>query len=129
MSAPASFRIDYRRQGSLLRAHVTGVNGTLETTLAYWMSLAEEVRRDLPRALLVIDDMEGDPPPPEQIAEFVQAMIGQGFEDVRVAYVEAHCQQIPEVEFGEILAREQGFDARVFGNETDATVWLRHGMC
>ena len=128
MNAPASFRIDYRRHGSLLRAHVTGVNGTLATTVAYWMALAEEVRRDPPRALLVVDDMEGDPPPPEQIAEFVQAMVGQGFENVRVAYVEAHSQQIPEVEFGEILAREQGFDARVFGNETDATMWLRHGM-
>jgi ketopantoate hydroxymethyltransferase len=128
MTAPTSFRIDYQRHGSLLRAHVTGVNGTLETTLAYWMSLAEEVRRDRPRNLLVVDDMEGDPPPPEQLAEFVQAMVGMGFEGVRVAYVEAHAQQIPEVEVGEILAREQGFDARVFGNETDASLWLRHGL-
>ncbi len=128
MSAPTSFSIDYHRQGSLLRAHVTGINGTLETTLAYWMALAEEIRRDRPRNLLVVDDMEGDPPPPEQLAEFVQAMVGLGFEGVRVAYVEAHAQQIPEVEHGEILAREQGFDARVFGNETDAALWLRHGM-
>ena len=128
MSAPSSFNIDYHRNGSLLRAHVTGVNGTLETTLAYWMSLAEEVRRERPRSLLVVDDMEGDPPPPEQLAEFVQAMVGLGFEGVRVAYVEAHDQQIPLVEHGEILAREQGFDARVFSNETDAALWLRHGM-
>ena len=128
MTAPASFRIDYHRQGSLLRAHVTGINGTLETTLACWMALAEEVRRDRPRSLLVVDDMEGDPPPPEQLAQFVQAMVGLGFEGVRVAYVEAHAQQIPEVELGEILAREQGFDARVFGSETDASLWLRHGM-
>lgn len=128
MSAPTSFSIDYHRNGSLLRAHVTGVNGTLETTLAYWMSLAEEVRRERPRSLLVVDDMDGDPPSPEQLAQFVQAMIGLGFEGVRVAYVEAHAQQIPEVEHGEILAREQGFDARVFGNESDAALWLRHGM-
>lgn len=128
MSAPTSFSIDYHRQGSLLRARVTGINGTLETTLAYWMALAEEIRRDRPRNLLVVDDMEGDPPPPEQLAEFVQAMVGLGFEGVRVAYVEAHAQQIPEVEHGEILAREQGFDARVFGNEPDAALWLRHGM-
>ena len=26
------------------------------------------------------------------------------------------------------LAREQGFDARVFGNEADARIWLRHGV-
>jgi hypothetical protein len=128
MNAPSAFSIEYHRQGSLLRAHVTGVNGTLETTMAYWMSMAEEVRRERPRSLLVVDDMEGEPPPPEQLAQFVQAMVGLGFEGVRVAYVEAHAQQIPEVEHGEILAREQGFDARVFGNETDAVLWLRHGM-
>lgn len=128
MSAPASFKIEYQRNGSLLRAHVTGINGTLQTTLAYWMALAEEIRRDPPPCLLVVDDMEGDPPPPEQIAEFVKAMVGMGFEGVRVAYVEAHAQQFPQVEYGEILARAQGFNARVFGNETDAALWLRHGM-
>ena len=103
MPAP-SFRIDYSRDGDLLRAHVTGVNGTLETTLACWMALAAELRREPPGALLVVDDMEGEPPPPEQLAQFVQAMVGMGFEGVRVAYVEAHAEQIPEVEFGEILA-------------------------
>lgn len=128
MNAPTSFRIDYQRQGSLLRAHVTGVNGTLETTLACWMALAEEVCRDRPRNLLVVDDMDGDPPPPEQLVEFVQAMVGIGFEGVRVAYVEAHAKQIPQVEVAEILAREQGFDARVFGQEADAAIWLRHGI-
>jgi hypothetical protein len=82
MNAPSAFSIEYHRQGSLLRAHVTGVNGTLETTMAYWMSMAEEVRRERPRSLLVVDDMEGEPPPPEQLAQFVQAMVGLGFEGV-----------------------------------------------
>jgi len=127
MSTPP-FRIDYSRDGELLRAHVTGVNGTLETTLACWMALSVELRREPSGALLVVDDMEGEPPPPEQLAQFVRAMTGRGFEGVRVAYVEAHPEQIPAVEFGEILAREQGFDARVFGNEADARVWLRHGV-
>ncbi|QIL20463.1 hypothetical protein [Thermomonas sp. HDW16] len=125
----AAFHIDYSREGELLRAHVTGVNGTLETTLAYWTALAAELRLgQVPKSLLVVDDMEGDPPPPEQLEQFVQAMVGMGFEGVRVAYVEAHAQQIPEVEYGEILARERGFDARVFGSEAAARIWLRHGI-
>ena len=100
------FHIDYGRDGDLLRAHVTGVNGTLGTTMAYWAALAAELRRDPGvKALLVVDDMEGEPPPPEQLAQFVQAMVGLGFEGVPVAYVEAHAEQIPAVEFGEILAR------------------------
>ena len=126
MAGPA-FRIDYSRDGELLRAHVAGVNGNLETTLAYWTAIAAELQRERPRALLVVDDMEGEPPPPEQLAQFVQAMRGLGFEAMRVAYVEAHVAQIPELELAEILARESGFDARVFGNEMDARIWLRHG--
>lgn len=125
--APSPYRIGYRREGRLLRAHFTGTNGSLETTLACWNELAGEVRRQPPGALLVVDDMEGEPPPPEQIAQFVQAMVGQGFEGVRVAYVEAHAHQIPDVEHGEILAREIGFDARVFADEDAARVWLHYG--
>lgn len=127
MDAPR-FEIAYSREDDLLRAHVTGVNGTLETTVAYWTALASELRRETPAALLVVDDMEGEPPPPDQLAQFVQAMVGMGFEGVRVAYVEAHAQQIPLVEVGEILARERGFEVRVFGDEQAARIWLRHGM-
>ncbi len=122
------FTIDYTRERDLLRAHVTGVNGTLETTIAYWTALAAELQRDPPVALLVVDDMEGEPPPPEQLEQFVQAMVGMGFEGVRVAYVEAHADQIPQVEVGEILARERGFEVRVFGDEQAARIWLRHGV-
>lgn len=127
MDAPR-FRIDYTREGDVLRAHVTGVNGTLETTVAYWTALAAELQRNPPAALLVVDDMEGEPPPPEQLEQFVQAMVGLGFEGVRVAYVEAHADQIPQVEVGEILARERGFEVRVFGDEQAARIWLRHGV-
>lgn len=127
MDAPR-FRIDYTREGDVLRAHVTGVNGTLETTVAYWTALAAELQRDPPAALLVVDDMEGEPPPPDQLEQFVQAMVGLGFEGVRVAYVEAHADQIPQVEVGEILARERGFEVRVFGDEQAARIWLRHGV-
>jgi hypothetical protein len=129
VSDPAlPFRIGFQREGELLRAHVTGINGSLETTLAYWSVLAEEVRRQRPASLLVLDDMEGEPPSPEQLELFVHAMAGMGFEGVRVAYVEAHANQIAQVEVGEILARERGYDVRVFGDERAARIWLRHGM-
>ena len=110
-----------------LRAWVTGTNGTLETTLAYWRTIAEEVRRLSPSGLLVVDDMDGLPPPPEQLLQFVQAMRGQGMEAVRIAYVEKHAEQIPDVEFAGLLANENGFDARVFPDEDAAVRWLRYG--
>lgn len=63
------------------------------------------------------DDMEGEPPPPDQLLEFVQAMQGQGMEAVRIAYVERHAEQIPQVEFAGLLANEHGFEARIFADE------------
>lgn len=50
--------------------------------------------------------------------QFVQAMRGQGMEAVRIAYVEKHAEQIPDVEFAGLLANENGFDARVFRMKT-----------
>ena len=38
-----------------------------------------------------------------------------------------HDQARQRVEVAEILARERGFNVRVFSNETDADLWLRHG--
>lgn len=121
------FTLDFQPAGYGLRVHVQGVNGTLETTVAYWLGIAEEVRKRRPRGLLVVDDMEGDPPPEEDLMRFVQSMRGEGFEDVRIAYVERHAHQIPDVELASIMANEHGFAARVFDNEADAERWLRYG--
>ena len=121
------FHIEFGTGAYGLRAWVTGTNGTLETTLAYWRTIAEEVRRLSPSGLLVVDDMEGLPPPPEQLLQFVQAMRGQGMEAVRIAYVERHAEQIPQVEFAGLLANEYGFDARIFATEPEAVRWLRYG--
>ena len=123
----APFRIAFHGTDYGLKAHVQGVNGTLATTLAYWREIAEEVRRTQPPGLLVVDDMEGDPPPPEELLQFVQAMRGLGMENVRVAYLEKHLDQIPQVELASILATEHGFQARVFDNERSAVTWLRYG--
>jgi hypothetical protein len=124
---PRPFELAYAERPGYLRVRVTGVNGSLETTVAYWLAIAEEVRARRPRQLLIKDEMLGEPPPPAEIEQFIRAMAGQGFEGVRVAYVEADGEQVPQVEMGEIYAREQGFDARVFGNEHDAELWLRYG--
>lgn len=126
--AEPTFRIEYQRDGGMLRARFSGDNSALDTLIACWMALAEELRRDPVAALLVVDEMRGASPDPGELAQFVQSMIGLGFEGVRVAYVEAYALQVPEAEVGEILAREQGFEVRVFGNEAAAAVWLRHGM-
>lgn len=121
------FRIRFRLEDRHLRASVSGYGGSLESTIAYWKAIGEEVREVRPQSLLVIDQMEGGPMPPEQLQQFIDAMSGHGFEGMRIAYVEAQVDQLPQAEVAEILACEKGFNVRVFGNEMDAAVWLRHG--
>jgi hypothetical protein len=125
--SPLPFSLEYAERPGFLRVRVTGVNGSLQTTLACWLAIAEEVRVRRPTRLLIKDEMLGEPPPPVEIEQFIRAMAGQGFEGVRVAYVEADGEQVAQVEHGEIYAREQGFDARVFGSEPQAEMWLRYG--
>jgi hypothetical protein len=124
---PVPFVLEYADRPGYLFVRVTGVNGSLETTVAYWLAIAAEVRVRRPARILIKDEMLGEPPPPAEIQQFIAAMAGQGFEGVRVAYVEADGEQVAQVEHGEIYAREQGFDARVFGNEHEAELWLRYG--
>jgi len=121
------FRISFRREHGHLRASVSGYGGSLETTVAYWNAIAEEVRRARPLSLLVVDQMDGGPMPPAQLPEFIDAVAGRGFEGLRIAFVEAHFDQLAQAQVAEILACEKGFNVRVFTNEMEAAVWLRHG--
>ncbi len=121
------FRISFRLEHGHLRASVSGYGGSLDTTIAYWKAIGEEVREVRPLSLLVVDQMEGGPMPPDELQQFIDAMSGHGFEGIRVAYVEAHLDQLSQSEVAEILACEKGFNVRVFANEMDAAVWLRHG--
>ena len=121
------FRLSFRREHGHLRASVSGYGGSLETTVAYWNAIGEEVRQARPLSLLVVDQMEGGPMPAGQLPQFIDAMIRRGFEGLRIAYVEAHFDHLAQAEGAEILACEKGFNVRVFVNEMDAAVWLRHG--
>ena|SRR5688572_269453 len=121
------FKVDFEWQPGALRAHVTGVKGSIDITLAYWKAIAEEVRRLRARTLLVVDELEGEALQAEFMPAFIEAMVGLGLEGVRIAFVETQGGQIPHVESAEILARERGYEVRVFANETDASLWLRYG--
>lgn len=121
------FHLAFVQRYGVLRVEVSGANGSLETTLAYWRAIAAEVRVRRPQRLLVVDTMSGEPPPPGELFQLVQLLRGEGFEGVRVAYVEADLAHVPQVEHGEIFAREAGFDVRVFHDERAADLWLRVG--
>jgi len=60
-----------------------------------------------------------------QWLSLVAAMQGQGMETIRIAHVKPHGLQL--IEHCEIYANEAGFDSRVFADESQADLWLRHG--
>jgi hypothetical protein len=124
---PLPFQIDYHASAGALSARITGAKGSIDITLGYWQAIGAEVIRLHPRTLLVIDEMQGEPLPVEQMQHLVDAMTWEGFEQMRVAYVATPGRQMSRVEVAEILARERGFNVRVFSNETDASLWLRYG--
>lgn len=107
-----------------LRAVVRGP-GTFANTLAYWRTVAAKVRERRPSGLLLIDETTGEAMPAEDWKHLVEAMSGQGLEQVRIAHVKPFGLQ--EIEHCELYAREAGLDARVFTNESEAALWLRYG--
>jgi hypothetical protein len=95
--------------------------------LGYWQAIGAEVVRLHPRMLLVIDECRVSGCRRSRCSKLVDAMTWAGFEQMRVAYVATPGRQMARVEVAEILARERGFNVRVFSNETDARSWLRYG--
>ena len=126
--APAGlFDIAFTQLDCGLRAYVTGINGTLETTLSYWRRIAAEARRVLPAALLVVDAIYGEPPPPEHLQQVVLAMKEEGILHLRLAYVAEDVAQIAQIELAVLIASENGFRIRNFSEEREALRWLRYG--
>lgn len=112
----------------LLRVTVTGgEDTTLPVTGEYWLRIADLVGRSGARQLLVVDHMQGEVMNDEELDRFFDLIEGRGLADVRIAYVEGRVDQTSRIEYAELLARERGYLVRMFGNETDALVWLRHG--
>ncbi|GAB3383270.1 hypothetical protein [Lysobacter fragariae] len=116
--------IRFAREQSLLRVHVIGAS-TLENTVSYWRAIVAEVRRDAPDAIVLVDELRGEPLTAEQWLKLVEAVAGQGLESIRIAHVKPHGLQ--QIEYCELYAREAGFDARVFDDEHAAQLWVRWG--
>jgi len=126
--APANpFSLRFHANGRVLEATVDGrVDGTGDL-IALFMALAAEVRRVAATCLLVNDHSEGVVPGEDGLRQLMAAMVGQGLQDIRIAYVDARGTAVGRMELGEIVGREHGYDCRVFGEESRARLWLDYG--
>lgn len=123
----SSFQIQFRRDGDRLRAYVTGETGGYAKAIEYWRLIARETVRAGVSMLLVVDYGTGDGLTSSELEQFVRNLGGLGLEAVRTGYVGVNPARTTQNEATEILAREQGFVARVFSIEAEASLWLRHG--
>lgn len=120
-----SFDITFSAHPGGLKARVRGP-GTLENTVAYWRAIEAELRRRPGSALLLVDEMHGEPLSEEQWRQLVEAIKGGPLQSLRIAHVKPHGLQ--KIEYCELFAIEAGMHARVFVSEAEAALWLRHGL-
>ncbi|HQW59268.1 hypothetical protein [Thermomonas sp.] len=123
------YRLELDYEAPLLRASVSGGHDTgLAVSREYWLRILDHARACGASQLLVLDGMQGEVMGDEDLQRFFDAIEGRVHAGLRMAYVEGRADQIPRIEYAELLARERGYTVRIFNNETDALVWLRHGM-
>lgn len=119
------FRIRLEPQPGFLRAHVTGGEDSLQTSLAVWRLLGDECRaRDVAR-LLVVEELPGALTH-EEVGVMISTLHEEGFPNIRIAFVELAGNPSPG-EHGEILAIELGFTVQAFNREEAARQWLLYG--
>ncbi|MER3546928.1 MAG: hypothetical protein C4338_04700 [Rhodanobacteraceae bacterium] len=123
----SEYELAFQDRGDHLRVTISGPPDSLEMSLAYWKEIAAECERRGTRALLVIDRLPGAPIPPQHQEQVISAMRESYMRQVRVAYCEMDSTYLPQAEYGELLAREEGYTVRVFGSESEAELWLRYG--
>ena len=123
------YRLEFEFEPPRLCARIVGGRDTgLAVSSAYWLRIAEELRAVDASELLVIDGLQGEVMTDADLERFFALIDGSGLERARIAYVEARMDQMPRIEYAELMARERGYTIRMFSNEADAAIWLRHGV-
>lgn len=123
--AQASFQIVFSTHPFGLKARVRG-EATFESTVAYWHAIVAELDKRPSAGLLLIDGMAGVPLSEEHWRQLVEMMKGGPLERLRIAHVKP--MGLERIEYCEIFALEAGMNARVFTDEAEAVMWLRHGL-
>ncbi len=126
----SGYRLEIDYQLPLLTVHLLGevaAEDSLELTREYWLRISERVNASGAEQLLVLDALPGEVMSDEDLVRFFDSVGGLGLEHVKVAYVEGRTDQVPRIEYVELLALERGYRIRMFANESDARLWLRYG--
>lgn len=122
------FDVSYRKHGDALYFKVTGDVDSRAVRIAYWHDIANIVKSEGLRKILVVDREKKVPPTPEDLMQLAVAM--QMYREIVdwVAIVEPTPEFLSSAEHAEIEGRVVGFNVRVFSRIEDAERWLLYGM-
>ena len=123
----AGYILRFEQRPGYLFAEVTGSRSSGAITLAYWQQIAAECVRVDARKLLVVDHFRGNVVTTEEMIRCVHALRDSPLAKLRIAFYEPEAENVPALQLAELEALDLGFDFRVFGNEHQAEIWLRHG--
>lgn len=123
--APCDLRFEVRDGCLCVRS--SGTIDTLEEIIGFFRRIAAELRRVRAGGLLIVDSTEGAVPDADGFEMLAGSLHNEGFEGVRIAFVDVKGTAIGRIEVGEIVARRHGYHFRVFDNEPLAWLWLRYG--
>jgi len=123
---PENTQLVFEDRNGYLYAEVSGPDDNFDISLAYWTAIAEQCQRRGTKNLLVLERL-GRYKGERNMTLMIDSIIALGFENIRVAYVDAFVEDLPIAEIGEILAMERGIAGRVFGSVQEAERWLRIG--
>ena len=121
------FRAAFESCGDHLDVQVEGRIEGVDHLIALFLQVADAMRRFGTHKVLVVDHTHGVVPDESEMRQLMSAMGGQGYENVRLAYVDARGTAISRMEVGEILGRERGYECRVFDSQQRARIWLNYG--
>ncbi|GAB1596915.1 hypothetical protein [Lysobacter claricitrinus] len=122
MNETPPYTLRFEPREHYLFARVDGPEDTFEVSIAYWTEIEAECRARGVRRLLVVEALAGNAVPAE-MADVVDALIGMGFRDMRVAYVDA-TEDAGLLVAAEARAVNAGLVGRVFRDEAGAERWL-----
>lgn len=125
--AARPYTLEFSVAGGCLRVVSSGMIETVEATVQLFRDVATELRRVGARTVMIVDSSSGTVPDARGFLAVATALAGEGYERVRIAYVDVGGNAIARVEVGEIVARSHGYHLRVFSNETQAHLWLHYG--
>jgi hypothetical protein len=123
-SSPATIVVEHRTGYS--RFQVTGDSGSAPVLRDYWRRIVDTATERGDTRLLVVEDL-----PTSGFGATIEAVacvVASGGSRFRIAFVDLREGAQSFAEFGAMMARHRGMDARVFRTEAEAERWLTLGL-